>query len=80
VTRGTMYNHLEKAGLSSARPAFSDLTDPELDEIVAGLSLQHPNYGANMMRGALEGRGIKLPLACVSDSLQRVDPLGMLFQ
>jgi hypothetical protein len=76
VHRGTIYNHLHRAGISTARPAFTEIADDELDEWVAQLSLKQPFSGAKIILGGLEAAGIHLPIEAVKASLRRVDYIG----
>ena len=78
VTRSTMYNHLDAAGLSTARQPFTNITDDELDEIVSLISLDHPFAGSAIVMGHLEGKGIHLSSERVQECLKRVDALGVL--
>lgn len=78
VTERTVWNRLEEMGLScSTRPKISDLTDDELDEVVALISLEHPLAGYNIMNGHLKGKGYTIPISRVQESLRRVDPVGV---
>ncbi|KAK1235244.1 hypothetical protein PQX77_001537 [Marasmius sp. AFHP31] len=77
VDRKTIYNHLSAAGLSHERPTYSVITDEELDEIVAEISLLHPMAGSVIMAGHLEAQGWRIPLLRVQHSLQRVDAIGV---
>ncbi|RDX39516.1 hypothetical protein OH76DRAFT_1491063 [Lentinus brumalis] len=76
VARRTLYNHLECAGLSTAHPEHADITDDELDEVVAEISIMHSFVGSTIVHGHLESRGIHVSLAHVKESMQRVDPMG----
>ena len=78
VDRKTLYNHLRAAGLSSARPAHADISDEDLDELVAEISLSHPFVGSTIVHGHLQSRGISVPMRRVNESMRRVDPLGVL--
>lgn len=78
VSRRTMYYHLKKAGLSTARKPFTEMDDDELDEQVSAISLLHPFAGSAIVTGHLEGKGIHLPVQRVQESLRRVDALGVL--
>lgn len=77
VTRQTLYNHMNAAGLSTERPQFSQLTDDELDELIAHINLEHPFAGSKIVKGHLEANGIHLPIARIQESLRRVDPIGV---
>lgn len=78
VARRTIYYHLERLGISSTEPQYTDITDDELDEKVAQISLSHPFDGAGIIRGHLKAQNINLPMNRVQESLKRVDPLGVL--
>lgn len=77
VTRQTLYNHLQQAGLTTERPVYTVISDDDLDELVAGISLNHPFAGSSIIRGHLEVQGVKVPALRVQDSLKRVDPIGV---
>lgn len=78
VTRQTLYNRLNEAGLSTARKEYTDIGDEDLDEHVAEISLKHPFVGSTIVMGHLEAKGIHLQRLRVQDSLRRVDALGVL--
>lgn len=78
VGRSTLYRHLEQANLSPSRPQYSTISDDELDEVVAAISLQHPFSGISIMRGHLSAIGIDVSASRVQSSLRRVDPIGVL--
>jgi len=78
TTRQTLYNHLKAAGLNTARPAFTQILDDDLDEVVARISLDHPLAGASMIHGLLQSRNIIVPVLRVQESLRRVDAIGVL--
>lgn len=78
VARRTIYYHLERLGISSTEPQYTGITDDELDERVAEISLSHPFDGAGIIRGHLKSQNIHLPMKRVQESLKRVDPLGVL--
>ncbi|KAK6997242.1 Integrase catalytic domain-containing protein [Favolaschia claudopus] len=80
VRRQTLYNHLERADLSSARRLFTVISDEDLDENVASISLLHPFAGSNIMSGHLESRNIHVPIRRVQESLWRVDAIGVLIR
>lgn len=78
VARQTIYSRLHELGFPTARPEFTEITDDDLDDVIAEISLQHPFDGSGIMRGHLQSRGINLPILRVQESLKRVDPLGVL--
>ena len=80
VARKTLYNHLRRAGLTSIRPETSDLSDDELDDVVAEISLSHPFSGVDIIIGHLKARAIFIPRERAQASLRRVDPIGVLIR
>lgn len=80
VSRQTLYSHLNRAGISTARPSFTEMDDAALDEVVASICREHPFIGATIMRGHLEARGIHLPRKRIQESLRRVDAIGVLLR
>jgi len=76
VARRTIYNHLERSGLSSSRPEFTDICDDDLDEIVARISISHPFAGSLIVDGHLKAKGIHVARERVRETLRRVDGLG----
>ncbi|KAF7354472.1 Integrase catalytic domain-containing protein [Mycena venus] len=78
VCRRTLYYHLERAGISPARPVFTNIDDDTLDEKVAEISLKHPFAGGSIVLGHLEAEDIHLPIARVQESLRRVDAIGVI--
>ncbi|KAK0241038.1 hypothetical protein EDD85DRAFT_726852, partial [Armillaria nabsnona] len=80
TTRGTMYNHLQRAGIPSERPEFTAISDAELDDVIAEISLAHPFIGSVIILGHLEAKGIHLPHERVQESLRRVDAIASCLQ
>ncbi|KAF7377167.1 Ethylene-and jasmonate-responsive plant defensin [Mycena sanguinolenta] len=78
VCRHTLYYHLERAGLSPERPAFTEMDDETLDEHVAEISLKHPLAGKSIVQGHPKVRGLHIPVARVQESLWRVDAIGVI--
>lgn len=78
VTRQTLYNHMTSQGMSTARKDWTEISDEELDEVVAGISLEHPFIGSTIVQGHLEARGVHVPRLRVQESLKRVDGMGVL--
>jgi hypothetical protein len=78
VCRRTLYYHLERAGLSSGRPVFTNIDDDMLDEKVAEISLRHPFAAGVIVQGHLEAVNIHVPVARVQESLRRVDTIGVI--
>ncbi|KAK6981683.1 Integrase catalytic domain-containing protein [Favolaschia claudopus] len=78
VQRRTLYYHLCRAGLSSSRRAYTEISDDALDEYVAEISLHHPLAGSAILMGHLEAKGIHVSSERVQDSLWRVDGIGVI--
>lgn len=78
VVRQTLYNRMAANGLSTARREFTDISDEDLDELVAEISLQHPFIGSTIVHGHLEAREVRVPRLRVQESLKRVDAIGVL--
>lgn len=81
VTRQTLYNHLDKAGLASARPEHTAITDEELDAKITEIAHDHPFIGSSIAMGHLQSRwNIHVPIKHVQDSFRRVDACGVLLR
>lgn len=80
VCRKTLFNHLEAAGLSKEGIAYAEISDEDLDQIVATINANHPLSGSIMVRGHLLASGLKVQLERVRDSLRRVDEEGVLLR
>lgn len=78
TVRSVLMDHMKKAGRLSERPAFTDITDDELDEVVAEIILEHPFIGGAIVHGHLESQGIHVPRRRVTECLQRIDSVGVL--
>lgn len=80
ITRSTLYNHMNSAGLSTARKEWTPIEDTDLDKVVAEIAQEHPFVGSTIILGHLETRGIHLPPKRVQESLRRVDSVGVLLR
>ncbi|KAF7372481.1 Integrase catalytic domain-containing protein [Mycena venus] len=78
VAKRTLYYHLERAELSTERRPFTEISDDDLDENVAAISIKHPLAGSAIVMGHLEAIGIHLPSERVQESLWRVDGIGVI--
>lgn len=78
VSRQTMYTHMANHGRATARKQYSEISDNDLDEIVAEISLSHPFVGSAIVEGHLESRGVHVARLRVQDSLRRMDSMGVL--
>eukprot|EP00794_Sanderia_malayensis_P010667 gene10667-11796_t len=55
---------------------FNDMSNDELDGVVAEIIRISPSSGETMVAGALRSRGIKVQRWRMRDSMKRVDPIG----
>ena len=58
-------------------PAFSDIADMDLDQIVRDIIRCNTSLGANAVCARLKGIGVKVQRQRVRDSVLRVDPEGV---
>lgn len=70
VARRTLYYHLQHAGLLTARREYTRISDEDLDEVIAGLSLRHPLAGTSIMGGHLSALDIHVSPSRIQESLQ----------
>lgn len=80
VTRPTLYNHMRRAGLSTSRPQYTNISDDDLDEVVSKITLDHPFIGGIIVRGHLEANDIHISAQRVQECLRRVDAMGVLLR
>ncbi len=59
---------------------LSQLTDDELDTILADLKKRFVRAGISMMDGMLRGMGIRIQRTRIRDSLLRIDPVHRVFE
>lgn len=78
ISRQTLYAHMAAHGLSTTRREFTEISDDDLDELVAEISLSHPFIGSAIVQGHLETRNVHVPRLRVQESLKRVDAVGVL--
>ena len=64
----------------SIRSTYSPMTDDQLDELVAAVQQQFPNWGNRQMYGHLVSHGIRIPFSRVRESQSRVDPEGCMLR
>ena len=75
----TVYRKLHSAGLFLRR-AYSNISDAELDVIVSEINHEHPRHGYRHIEGHLQHRDIRLPRRRIRESLDRVDPEGIVLR
>lgn len=62
----------------SVTSLYSEMTNEELDAIVADIKSTMPDCGYRMMKGALKSRGFLVQWERVRASMHRVDTVGVL--
>lgn len=75
ISRSTLYRRLEEEGLSR-ESTFSDISDLELDRVVASIKRSHPNDGERLMFRHLAMQNIIVQRARLRASIHRVDPIN----
>ena len=72
--RRTIERRMVKYGLSH----FSCISDSELDDIVKEITTIYPHSGEKVITGRLRSQDIRVPRYRIRNSIQRVDPVGVL--
>ena len=75
VSRATLYRRLEEEDVSPEL-WYSDISDHDLDTLIAAIKHEHPNDGERLMAGHLCSRGVFVPRARLRGSIHRVDPIN----
>ena len=70
VSRTTIWRHFQQLGLQMS--SYTQITDSDLDCVMATLVRRFPNNGTSMMWGHLRSVGIVVTRARVQESLLRV--------
>lgn len=71
----TLYNYRTQLGLVDYG-SFSDITNDDLDRLIADIIRQTPGSGETYVTGSLRGRGIRVQRWRVRERLRTVDPVG----
>ena len=79
VSLSTVRRRMAEYGLSVSA-LYSDITDQELDSIVQEIKVLFPNSGYRLIQGHLLSQGYRIPQLRIRDSLQRVDPEGIVIR
>jgi hypothetical protein len=66
------------SGISTSQREFTEISDEDLDELVAEILLKHPFVGSAIVHGHLEAQQVHVPRLRVQESLRRVDAIGVL--
>lgn len=69
----TLYNYRTQLGLVDYG-SFTDITNDNLDQLIADIIQQTPGSGETYVTGSLRGRGIRVQRWRVRERLRIVDP------
>lgn len=64
----------------SIRATYYPISDEELDQLVAGVQQQFPNWGNRQMYGYLLNHRMRVQFHCVRESQGRIDPEGSMMR
>ena len=76
ISRATLYRKLNEAGISTND--YSQVTNQQLDELVASIKQDHPYDGEILLNGHLRSKGIRVTRQALRDSIHRVDHSNVL--
>lgn len=74
MSRTTLWRKLVQAGYSDEK--YTNVSDEELDGIIAEINRQNPHNGAVIVSGHLRSRGIVVQRQRIRESLKRIDPVN----
>ena len=75
VSRHTLYRRLQEFNIDTSK--FTDISEPELDQVVKQVRTEHPNTGEVMLQGILIHRNIKVPREKLCSAIHRVDHINI---
>ena len=76
VSLSTIRRRMSEYGLCVTE-LYSNVTDQELDSLVAQIKENFPNCGYRLMEGHLRHQGHRITQARIRESMRRVDPEGV---
>ena len=76
VSPRTIHRRLSEYRLS-VRGSYTEVSDEDLDSVVAEINHHFPRHGYRNIEGHLEHRGIRVPRRRIRASLSRIDPEGV---
>ena len=79
VSPRTVERRLSEFGLS-LRNNFSDIANENVDNVVQEIKINFRNTGYKRMKGFLSHRGYTVQQECIRESMQKVDPEGVLLR
>ena len=74
VSRHTLYRRLQEFNLDTSK--FTDISEPELDQMVKQVRTEHPNTGEVILQGLLIHKNIKVPREKLRSAIHRVDHIN----
>ena len=77
VSKRTIERRMREFGITK-RENFSSLADADLDRTVEEIKETYPNCGSKMLLGYLRSRKIYVQRSRVRESLNRIDPIGVI--
>ena len=77
VSERTIHRRMLEYNLS-IRSTYSEMTNQELDSVIADIHVEFPLCGYKQMSGHLLSRGIRVQQHRIRESMRRVDPEGTL--
>ena len=80
VSVKTISRRIEAFGMQEEIVRHSQLSDEDLDVLVAEIFTNFPNCGIRRMKGFLMSKGFKVQWARIRDSMWRVDPTGLVLR
>ena len=60
------------------RMNYTQITEPELDDVIRNILQEFPNSGYKSLRGHLLARGLKVQERRLSEAMRRTDPGGII--
>lgn len=75
VSRRTIYNiRMNHSLLNAHFPAFTEISDDELEIVIADIKKEMPDVGQTMLRGILESKGIHVSTTRIRECLSNLNP------
>ena len=71
ISHPTLYCRLQEFNIDTDE--FTNISEPELDQIVKQVRNEHPNTGEVILQGLLEHKNIKVPREKLHTAIHRVD-------
>ena len=78
VSRSTLWRQLKEADYEINK--YTDISDDELDSIIAQIQRESPNCGLQLMYGYLRDRGVHVQRYRLRESALRIDPVRSRWQ